>query len=85
MKLPVEVVLGLKILFVLSALVKAFTPVHIPKLKTEVRITRFLYYNASLALFLYWFNPWSGKVCLEGEEKFLVFSFMLIELLEEIL
>ncbi len=84
MKLPVEVVLSLKLLFIFSALLKLFTPAHIHKLKTEVRIAHFLYYNASLLLFLYWFNPWNGSICLEGEEKFIVFSFMLIEMIEEI-
>jgi hypothetical protein len=84
MNIPITFVLCLKLLFVFSALLKLLTPVHIPKLKTEVRISRFMYYNVSLLLFLYWFNPWSGKVCLEGEEKFIVFSFMVIELIEEI-
>ncbi len=79
-----NVVLVLKLVFVFSALLKLLTPVHIPKLKTEVRISRFFYYNASLLLFLYWFNPWSAKIVLEGEDKLLVFSFMLIELVEEI-
>ena len=73
-----------KLLFIFSALLKLLTPVHIPKLKTEVQLVRFLYYNASLLLFLYWFNPWSGKICLEGEEKFIVFSFAAIEFIEEI-
>ena len=76
-----NVVLVLKLVFVFSALLKLLTPIHIPKLKTEVRISRFFYYNASLLLFLYWFNPWSAKVVLEGEDKL---SFMLIELVEEI-
>jgi hypothetical protein len=84
MNLPIVVVLSLKLLFVFSAILKLVTPVHIPKLKTEVRISRFLYYNASLLLFLYWFNPWNGKICLEGEDKFIVFSFMLIEFIEEL-
>jgi len=84
MNIPVTVVLCLKLLFIFSALLKLLTPVHIPKLKTEVRITRFLYYNTSLLLFLYWFNPWTNKICLEGEDKFIVFSFMVIELIEEI-
>jgi len=35
-------------------------------------------------LFLYWFNPCSKKICLEGEDKMIVFSFMAIELIEEI-
>jgi hypothetical protein len=83
MKLPIEIILALKLLFVISALVKVLTPVHIPHLKTEVKISRFLYYNASLLLFLYWFNPWQGKICLEGEDKLIVFSFMLIEGIEE--
>lgn len=78
------VVLVLKLIFIFSAFLKLLTSVHIPKIKTEVRISRFLYYNASLLLFLYWFNPWSGKTCLEGEDKILVFSFMLIEIVEEI-
>ena len=78
------IVLWLKILFIFSALLKLLTPVHIPKLKTEVKIVRFLYYNASLLLFLYWFNPWTKKICLEGEDKFIIFSFMVIELVEEI-
>jgi len=84
MNIPITVVLVLKLLFVFSAFLKILTPVHIPKLKTEVRISRFLYYNASLLLFLYWFNPWNKKICLEGEDKFIVFSFMVIELVEEI-
>jgi len=84
MNIPVTVVLVLKLLFVFSAFLKVLTPVHIPKLKTEVRISRFLYYNASLLLFLYWFNPWNKKICLEGEDKLIVFSFMVIELVEEI-
>ena len=84
MKLSIETgVLILKLLFVFSALLKVLTPVDIPKLKTEVRIARFLYYNASLFLFMYWFNPWGKKVCLEGEDKILIFSFMVIELIEE--
>lgn len=84
MNIPITVVLVLKLLFVFSAFLKVLTPVHIPKLKTEVRISRFLYYNASLLLFLYWFNPWNKKICLEGEDKIIVFSFMVIELVEEI-
>jgi len=84
MKLSIEmIVLFLKVLFVASALLKVLTPVDIPKLKTEVRITRFIYYNTSLFLFMYWFNPWSKKICLEGEDKILVFSFVVIELIEE--
>ena len=75
------VVLCLKLLFIFSALLKVFTSNTI--LKTEVKAVRFLYYNASLLLFLYWFNPWTNKK-LEGEEKIMVFSFMLIELIEEI-
>ena len=77
------VVLVLKLVFIFSAFLKLLTPVHIPKLKTEVQLSRFLYYNASLFLFMYWFNPWSGKITLEGEDKLLVFSFMLIEFVEE--
>jgi hypothetical protein len=84
MNLIISVVLVLKLLFVFSALLKVATPVHIPKLKTEVRIARFLYYNASLLLFLYWFNPWNKKICLEGEDKMIVFSFMVIEFIEEL-
>lgn len=84
MNLIISVVLVLKILFVFSALLKVLSPVHIPKLKTEVRISRFLYYNTSLLLFLYWFNPWNKKICLEGEDKMIVFSFMVIEFIEEL-
>jgi len=84
MKIPIAIVVGLKLLFVCSAVLKLLTPVHIPKLKTEVRVVKFFYYNASLLLFLYWFNPWTKKICLEGEDKIIVFSFMLIELIEEI-
>jgi hypothetical protein len=84
MNLPVTVVLCLKILFIFSALLKLLTPVNIPKIKTEVKVVRFLYYNASLLLFLYWFNPWSKEICLKGEDKMIVFSFMVIELIEEI-
>ena len=82
MNLPVTIVVALKLLFVFSALLKIFTSNIVPK--TEVKIVRFLYYNASLLLFLYWFNPWTNKICLEGEDKFIVFSFMVIELIEEI-
>ena len=82
MNLPVTVVLTLKLLFIFSALLKLLTPNTV--LKSEVKIVRFLYYNASLLLFLYWFNPWTNKICLEGEDKILVFSFMVIELIEEI-
>jgi hypothetical protein len=82
MNLPVTIVVALKLLFIFSALLKLFTSNIIPK--TEVKIVRFLYYNASLLLFLYWFNPWTNKICLEGEDKFIVFSFMVIELIEEI-
>jgi hypothetical protein len=85
MKVPVTIVLCLKLLFIFSALLKLLTPVHIPKIKTEVKVVRFMYYNTSLLLFLYWFNPWSKKICLEGEDKMIVFSFMAIELIEEIL
>jgi len=86
MNLPVTVVLTLKLLFIFSALLKLLTPNTVLKaeLKAEVKIVRFFYYNASLLLFLYWFNPWSNKICLEGEDKILVFSFMAIELIEEI-
>ena len=82
MNLPVTVVLTLKLLFIFSALLKLLTPNTV--LKAEVKIVRFFYYNASLLLFLYWFNPWTNKICLEGEDKILVFSFMVIELIEEI-
>jgi hypothetical protein len=87
MNLPVTIVLCLKLLFIFSAVLKVFTSnIQIKtEVKTEVKIVRFLYYNASLLLFLYWFNPWTNKICLEGEDKFIVFSFMVIELLEEIL
>jgi hypothetical protein len=84
MNVPIEIVLFLKLLFVISAIIKLFTSGNIPKLKTEVKISRFLYYNASLLLFLYWFNPWRKKICLQGEEKIIVFSFVLIEFIEEI-
>jgi hypothetical protein len=84
METIIKVVLCLKLLFIFSALLKLLTPSNTPKLKTEVRISRFLYYNVSLLLFLYWFNPWSNKICLEGEDKFIIFSFMLIELIEEL-
>jgi len=83
MNLPVTVVLCLKIIFIFSALLKLLTPVNIPKIKTEVKVVRFLYYNTSLLLFLYWFNPWSKQICLKGEDKMIVFSFMAIELIEE--
>ena len=85
MNVPVTIVLCLKLVFIVSALLKLLTPVHIPKIKTEVKVVRFMYYNASLLLFLYWFNPWTKKICLEGEDKLIVFSFMAIELIEEIL
>ena len=84
MNVPVTIVLCLKLLFIFSASLKLLTPVNIPKIKTEVKVVRFMYYNASLLLFLYWFNPWSKKICLEGEDKMIVFSFMAIELIEEI-
>ena len=82
MNVLVTIVLCLKLLFIFSAFLKLFTSNNIQK--TEVKIVRFLYYNASLLLFLYWFNPWTNKICLEGEDKFIVFSFMVIELAEEI-
>jgi hypothetical protein len=80
-----QVVLILKIVFILSAFIKVMTPEKNKYSSTELKISRFLYYNASLLLFFYWFNPFSGKICLEGEEKLLVFSFALIEGIEEIL
>jgi len=82
MNLAITIVLTLKILFIFSALLKLLTPNTL--IKTEVKIVRFLYYNTSLLLFLYWFNPWSKQICLKGEDKMIVFSFMLIELIEEI-
>jgi len=82
MNLPITIVLSLKILFIFSALLKILTPNNL--IKTEVKVVRFLYYNTSLLLFLYWFNPWSKQICLKGEDKMIVFSFMLIELIEEI-
>ena len=84
MKIPVAIVLCLKIVFVVSAFLKLLTHGQISQLKTEERISRLLYYNASLLLFLYWFNPWNGKICLIGEDKMLVFSFMVIEVVEEL-
>jgi len=80
-----KIVLILKIVFILSAFVKVMTHRKYKIMSTELKISRFLYYNASLLLFFYWFNPFSGKICLEGEEKLLVFSFALIEGIEEIL
>jgi hypothetical protein len=80
-----QVVLILKIVFILSAFVKVLSHGKNKIITEELKISRFLYYNASLLLFLYWFNPFSGKICLEGEEKLLVFSFALIEGIEEIL
>jgi len=85
MNLIVQIVLVLKIVFVVSALIKIFSTYKGTIMTTELRISRLLYYNASLLLFLYWFNPFSGKICLKGEEKLLVFSFALIEAVEEIL
>ena len=82
MNIPITIVLSLKILFIFSALLKILTPNNL--IKTEVKVVRFLYYNTSLLLFLYWFNPWSKQICLKGEDKMIVFSFMLIELIEEI-
>ena len=81
MNLAITIVLALKILFIFSALLKILTPNTI--IKIEVKIVRFLYYNTSLLLFLYWFNPWSKEICLKGEDKMIVFSFMAIELIEE--
>lgn len=80
-----QVVLILKIVFILSAFLKVLSHGKQKLMSTELKISRFLYYNGSLLLFLYWFNPFSGKICLEGEEKILVFSFALIEGIEEIL
>jgi len=85
MDLKVKIVLILKLIFILSAFLKVMTRIRSKqdKLKVEVRISRMLYYNASLLLFLYWFNPWKPKACLEGEEKILVFSFVVIECIQE--
>lgn len=84
MDLKVKLVLCLKLIFIFSAFLKLMSRhKERDKLKVEVRISRMLYYNASLLLFLYWFNPWSGKICLEGEEKLIVFSFMFIEFFQE--
>jgi hypothetical protein len=85
MDLKVKIVLILKLIFILSAFLKVMTRIHSKKdkLKIEVRISRMLYYNASLLLFLYWFNPWKPKTCLEGEERILVFSFVVIECIQE--
>jgi len=96
MKWFIIILLVLKIVFVVSALIKIFTTfiIHkgtpmskniMTKINTELRISRLVYYNASLLLFFYWFNPFSGKICLKGEEKMLVFLFALIEFIEEIL
>ena len=81
----VKIVLILKLIFIVSALIKLLTHIRTSqdKLKMEVRISRLLYYNAALLLFLYWFNPWTKKVCLEGEEKMIVFSFVIIEFIQE--
>jgi len=85
MDLLVKIVLSLKIIFILSAFLKSMTHIRSSKdkLKIEIRISRLLYYNASLLLFLYWFNPWSKKVCLEGEEIMIIFSFVVIEFIQE--
>jgi hypothetical protein len=87
MKWIVLIITILKIIFVISAIIKIFSTFVLSKstknskhlLNTELRISRLLYYNASLLLFLYWFNPFSGKICLKGEEKLLVLLFALIE------
>jgi hypothetical protein len=84
MKIITMIVLVLKIIFVFSSLLKVFSPGHIQGLDKELKISRFLYYNASILLFLYWFNPWSKKISLEGEDKFLIFTFMIIEFMDEI-
>lgn len=84
MDIKVKVILSLKLIFIFSAFLKLMTRYESrEKLKIEVRIARNLYYNASLLLFLYWFNPWHGKICLEGEEKLIVFSFVVIEFIQE--
>jgi len=80
-----KIVVFLKILFIVSAILKLFAQKKHPKLTIELRIVHILYYNASLFLFMYWFNPWSNKVCLEGEEKIIVFSFALIEFIQEMI
>jgi hypothetical protein len=80
-----KIVLFLKILFIVSAILKLIARKDRPKLTIELRIVRILYYNASLFLFLYWFNPWTKKICLEGEEKIIVFSFALIEFIQEMM
>jgi len=79
----VRIVLILKLIFIVSALIKLLSRSSQDKLKVEVRISRLLYYNAALLLFLYWFSPWTKKVCLEGEEKMIVFSFVVIEFIQE--
>jgi predicted acyltransferase len=83
MQLIEKTVVFLKILFIVSAFLKFIAQKDRPKLTVELRIVRMLYYNTSLLLFLYWFNPWTKMVCLEGEEKLIVFSFVLIEFIEE--
>lgn len=96
MKWFVLIVMILKIIFVVSALIKIISTFItyngtqmskniMTKINTELRISRLLYYNVSLLLFFYWFNPFFGKICLKGEEKMLVFLFALIEAVEEIL
>ena len=82
-----KIVLVLKIVFILSAFIKIFSTHNTIRinLSTELQIARMFYYNASLLLFMYLFNPFSGKICLEGEEKLLVFSFAVIEVIEEFL
>lgn len=85
MDLKVKVVLILKLIFIFSAFLKVMTHHRSSKdrMKIEVRISRMVYYNASLLLFLYWFNPRNPKTCLEGEEKILMFSFVVIECIQE--
>jgi hypothetical protein len=83
MQLIEKTVIFLKILFIVSAFLKFLAHKDRPKLTIEEHIVRILYYNASLVLFLYWFNPWTKKVCLEGEEKMIIFTFVLIEFMQE--
>ena len=80
-EVSLTIVLWLKIIFILSVLLKLLSPITIPKIKLGVKISRLVYYWGSLLLFLYWFNPWGGIINLNEKEKDIVFSFTVIEII----
>ncbi len=78
-----HIVIFLKLVFLLSAFLKFVSKKDRPRLDLELKIVHMLYYNTALFLIIYWFNPWRKKVCLEGEEILIVFTFVLLEFYQE--